>query len=211
MPELGPSSIRRATLIDARLPSKPVISANLYRDFPASKLDVIEAEWANARQLAADTEQAIGLAPLEHSHWDWRNKRDSIKTGRHMAVVVECEGDIQGAMAVLRTPRPARLGTAMVVYVDYVEAAPWNLRTFALQPRFLGVGTVLIADAIRLSMEMQLGGAIGLHSLPQAEQFYSQRCRMTLVDHDPTYFDLTYFEFAPRDAMDWLAAIGESA
>jgi hypothetical protein len=206
-----PTSMRRVTLIDVRLPDRPATAASLYRDFPAEKLDVIEMDWANARQVAADAEQAVGLAPLEHAHWDWRNKRDSIKTGHHLAVVVECEGDLQGAMAVLRTPRAARLGTGHVVYVDYVEAAPWNLKAFASQPRFLGVGTVLIADAIRLSMEMQLGGAIGLHSLPQAEQFYAQRCGMTRVGHDSNYFDLTYFEQTPHGATDWLAAIGESA
>jgi len=211
MSDPWPTSIRRVRLIDARPPDRPIVPANLYRDFPADRLDEIEMDWANARQLAVDAEQAVGLAPLEHAHWDWRSKRDSIKTGQHMAVVVECEGDVQGAMAVLRTPRVARLGAAHVVYVDYIEAAPWNLKAFAFQPRFLGVGTVLIADAIRLSMEMQLGGAIGLHSLPQAERFYAQRCRMTGVGRDSNYFDLTYFELTPREAMDWLAAIGESA
>jgi hypothetical protein len=128
-----------------------------------------------------------------------------------MAVVVECDGEIQGAMAVLRTPQSARLGSGHVVYVDYLEAAPWNLKAFATEPRFLGVGTVLIADAIRLSLQMQLGGAIGLHSLPQAERFYAERCKMTRVAVDSHYFDLAYFELASRDATQWLAAIGESA
>jgi hypothetical protein len=198
-------------LIDARATDRPLVLANLYRDFPADKLELIEIDWADARQRAADSDQAVGLAPLEHAHWDWRNKRDSIKTGHHMAVVVEYEGDIQGAMAVLRIPREARLGVGHLVYIDYVEAAPWNLRAFANQPRFLGIGTVLIADAIRLSTEMQLGGAIGLHSLPQAEEFYSKRCRMTPLGQDSNYFDLTYFELPARDATDWLAAIGDSA
>jgi hypothetical protein len=137
MSDPGPTSMRQVTLIDARAPDKPLIRANLYRDFPAAKLEQIEMDWADARQLAADAEQAVGLAPLEHAHWDWRNKRDSIKAGRHLAVVAECEGDIQGAMAVLRSPRVARLGAAHVVYVDYIEAAPWNLKAFAPQPRFL--------------------------------------------------------------------------
>lgn len=80
---------------------------------------------------------------------------------------------------------------------------------FSAQPRYLGVGTVLIAEAIRLSAEMQLQGAIGLHSLPQAERFYAERCRMTRVAQDPDYFDLAYFEFTPAAAIDWLASIGE--
>ena len=151
MPGVWSTSVREVKLIDGRTADRPYTRARLYRDFPASKLDAIEATWADARELAANADEALGLAPLEHAHWDWRNKRDSIQKGTHMAVVVECEGDLQGAMAVLRTPRPARLGNGHVVYVDYLEAAPWNLRAFSSQPRFMGVGTILIADAINLA------------------------------------------------------------
>ena len=68
---------------------------------------------------------------------------------------------------------------------------------------------MLIAEAVRLSMEMGLGGLVGLHSLPQAEAFYA-RCRMTRVGTDPFYYDLTYFEYTGQQASDWLASIGES-
>jgi hypothetical protein len=112
-------------------------------------------------------------------------------------------------MAVLGTPRRARLGGGHVVYVDYVESAPWNLKGTVVSPRFLGVGTVLIAEAVRLSLEMGLGGRVGLHSLPQAEPFYA-RCRMTRVGPDPSYYDLTYFEHAGQEALDWLASLGEA-
>jgi hypothetical protein len=55
---------------------------------------------------------------------------------------------------------------------------------------------------------MGLGGLIGLHSLPQAEAFYT-RCRMTKVGTDPDYYGLAYFEYVGQQATDWLAAIGE--
>jgi hypothetical protein len=45
-----------------------------------------------------------------------------------MLVAVECDGEVQGIMAVLRIPQPARLGDGQVVYVDYLESAPWNLK-----------------------------------------------------------------------------------
>ena len=70
--------------------------------------------------------------------------------------------------------------------------------------------TVLITEAVRLSLEMGLGGRVGLHSLPQAEGFYTHRCRMTRVGTDPHYYDLTYFEYTGQQATDWLAAIGEA-
>jgi hypothetical protein len=44
-------------------------------------LDRIEEQWAEARERAANEEIAAGLAPLEHSHWDWRNKLDSVQAG----------------------------------------------------------------------------------------------------------------------------------
>jgi len=200
-----PSSYRRVKLIDARTPDRPFIVAVLYRDYPLIHLESIEARWARARDEAATT----GLTPLEHAHWDWRNKVDSVEAGQHMLVAVECEGEAQGIMALLRTPRPARLGAGHVTYVDYVESAPWNLKGSAVSPRFVGVGTILIAEAVRLSSETGLGGRVGLHALPQAEPFYTTRCRMTAIGPDPRYYDLTYFEYTSHQATDWLAAIGE--
>jgi hypothetical protein len=124
-----------------------------------------------------------------------------------MLVAVECDGEAQGLMAVLRMPRPARLD-GQLVYVDYLESAPWNLKGFADPPMFVGVGTVLIAEAVRLSLEMGFGGQVGLHSLPQAEAFYT-RCRMTRLGPDSSYYDLTYFEYTGQQAADWLGSIGE--
>ena len=68
----------------------------------------------------------------------------------------------------------------------------------------MGVGTVLVAEAVHLSLDTGLEGRIGLHSLPQAEAFYRSRCRMTELGQDIEYFDLTYFEFAGQQAIEWL-------
>ncbi len=205
----SPSSLRNIQLIDARSPGRPLISAQLYRDFPSVELESVEILWQDAREQAAAEGIAQGLAPLEHSHWDWRKKIDSVEEGHHMLVAVECESVVQGIMAVMRVPRHSEFSGKPVVYVDYVETASWNLKGAALSPRFLGVGTVLIAEAVRLSIETGLDGRIGLHSLPQAETFYETRCRMTRFGQDADYYDLTYFEFVGHQAMEWLASIGE--
>jgi hypothetical protein len=201
-----PSSVRDIWLVDGRQETRPLIPAQLYRDYPPSQLDVIESTWAEARERAV----SAGLVPLEHAHWDWTNKADRVKADYHLLVAIECEGEPQGIMAVVRNPRPARLDDGQVVYVDYLESAPWNLRHSSAQPRFLGVGTVLMADAVRLSLEMGLGGRVGLHSLPQAEVFYN-KCRMTRWGIDLNYHELSYHELTPRGAAEWFAAIGESA
>ena len=80
----------------AALQTGPRSSAEIYRDYPAILLDTIEVRWAQAREQAAAEGVAMGLAPLEHSHWDWRNKAESVEAGLHMLVAVECEGDPQG-------------------------------------------------------------------------------------------------------------------
>jgi hypothetical protein len=205
-----PASMRSVTLVAGDIPGRPRVAAQLYRDYPLQQLESIQEAWAKARERAATEGRAEGLAPLEHEHWDWRNKADSVEAGEHMLVAVECQGEAQGLMAVFRTPRPGRLGGGPVAYVDYVESAPWNLKGLTGDPRFLGVGTILVADAVRLSVETSLGGRVGLHSLPQAEAFYETKCRMTRVGPDPGYYDLVYFESTDQQAADWLASIGES-
>lgn len=205
----GPTSWREVQLLGGSATDRQLVRAELYRDYPASQLAEVQASWAQARQDAAMRGIVQGLAPLEHGHWDWRNKEDSVDSGIHILLAVECDGQVQGLMAVLRTPRPGKRGGS-VVYVDYLETAPWNLKLFSRVPKFIGVGTVLIAEAVRLSMEMGLGGRIGLHSLPQAESFYRDRCQMTRIGPDPSYYDLVYFEFDDQQAPGWLVAIGGS-
>jgi hypothetical protein len=199
------SSPRRVRLVDARSPGRPVVAGTIHRGYPASFLDDLERLWSPKRRL----QQA------EHAHWDWRRKAGSVESGEHLLIVVESEGRSdsgpEGVMAVRRQPVPARLpGRSAVVYVDYLESAPWNLKEFAQQPRYLGVGTALMADAVRLSHEQGLGGAVGLHSLPQAEPFYSRRCQMTRLGPDPAYYDLAYFEYTVEQARQWIASLGES-
>lgn len=126
-----------------------------------------------------------------------------------MLVAVELDGEVQGLMAILRLPRAARLGNKHVVYVDYLESAPWNLKGSPDPPRFLGVGTVLMAEAVRISTEEGFEGRVGLHSLPQAEAFYN-KCGMTRLGADPNYYDLVYFEYTGRNGTDWLTSIGET-
>jgi hypothetical protein len=78
----SPSSCRHVTLIDLRAPGRPLIKAELYRDYPLNPLDIIEAQWSQAREKAATAGLIKGLTPLEHGHWDWRNKAESVEAGK---------------------------------------------------------------------------------------------------------------------------------
>ncbi len=93
-----------------------------------------------------------------------------------------------------------------LVYVEYLEAAPWNRRDIPNWTRFNGVGTVLIAAAIQLSIDEGNHGRIGLHSLPQADTFYRDKCGMTDLGLDSSYqpHPLRYFEMTENQATAFI-------
>jgi hypothetical protein len=65
-----------------------------------------------------------------------------------------------------------------------------------------------MAEAIHVSLGRGADGRVGLHSLPQAERFYSERCGMVRVGRDiPPYPDLVYFEYFERAGADWLLRV----
>ena len=68
--------------------------------------------------------QASG-SDLESSHWNWKFKVERVERGESMLFAVECEGAIQGLMAIPSVPRLSLLTPGQsVVYVDYLETAP---------------------------------------------------------------------------------------
>ena len=163
------------------------------------------------RDLLAQ-ELSEAQAGAEHEDWDWRIKIESLESGRQRLVAIECGGAVQGLLAVLSQPRPALLEPKgePILYIDYLEAAPWNLKRPTSRPQYLGVGTVMIAQAIKLSREWGWQGRVGLHSLSQAERFYRENCGMTDLGHDSDYYELTYFEYTESQAAHWLAKVGLS-
>lgn len=95
-----------------------------------------------------------------------------------------------------------------LVYIDYVETAPWNIKAFtqamSLQPLFSAVGTRLLEAAVRLSIDEGFQGRVGLHSLPASEGFYLSGCGMTGVERDPNKQKLLWCEFTPEQAERFL-------
>ena len=147
---------------------------------------------------------------MENSHWDWRNKVERVVEGKLLLTGLECEGELQGLVAVASLPRYSCLAPKhTAIYIDYIETAPWNLRIPG-PPQFEGVGTLLLADAIHHSRELGHEGRVSLHSLPSAESWYRDRCNMTDLGQDPAYYDLRCFEYTSIAASEWLVAKGVS-
>lgn len=139
-------------------------------------------------------------------HWDWRQKTARVQgllAFRGFSVVVQ--GETQGLAQVDLTKsarEPSQAGKSLV-YLDYLEVAPWNRPELGRPARLRGIGTSLLSAVVALSGEEGFKGRIGLHSLPQADDFY-RRCGMTDLGPDPAYQNLRYFEMTAEQARAFL-------
>jgi hypothetical protein len=202
---------REPRLISKMLPGSPLVPARICREYSAGgMLDDVQSSWNREREALVSRLIEMGHQPLEHLDWDWLNNVDGVEADNSMLVGVECDGEVQGLMSVLRGAQFFRSPQQGMLYVDYLESAPWNLKTAVSEPRYVGVGTILIAEAVRLSLELGLEGRVGLHSLKQAERFYRDKCRMIDFGEDAESSGLTYFEFSSQRAAEFLVAIGDS-
>ena len=140
-------------------------------------------------------------------HWNWQEKTAKVSgllAFKGFSVVAL--GETQGLAQVDLTKSaraPDEVGKPLV-YIDYLEAAPWNRPELGSPARLRGVGTALITASVTLSFDEGFKGRIGLHSLPQADAFYRDRCGMTDLGPDPAYQNLRYFEFTPGQAGKFL-------
>jgi len=151
--------------------------------------------------------------PLERwpqsRHWDWRRKAASIRgLLANPAFSVMCGGVTQGMMILDTTRRRCRIESQKgknLVYVEYIENAPWNREQLFKPSRYKGVGTMLIRAAIETSVAEGFKGRLGLHSLPQSNDFYANTCRMTDMGSDARYQDLHYFEMTSEQSEEFIA------
>ena len=139
-------------------------------------------------------------------HWDWTKKTARVQgllAFRGFSVVAQ--GVTQGLAQVDLTKAVRELSQAgkPLVYLDYVEVAPWNRPDLGRAVRLRGVGSALITAAVALSDEEGFKGRIGLHSLPQADAFY-RNIGMTDLGPDAAYQNLRYFEMTAERARAFL-------
>ena len=190
--------VRPCELVDRAQEPPALVAAEVVRDCPATLLDTIEVDWGPLRIELREAFSSEGHF-AEHSHWDWRRKRDSVASGRHRVVAIRFGKDVQGVMAVFGFGRTSKIDPSNdVIYIDCLESAPNNIRRIPNRPHFAPIGLLLIFEAIRLSQDMGFAGRVGLHSLPQAESFYRDRIGCIDLGTDPRYHNLRYFEITER-------------
>jgi len=181
------------------------VAAVLIEDVSTEEIRQTDALWKPFLRQALQDAYTRGLLPNdlpEHAHWVWERKWRAA-TGSSRFLGIECENEMQ-ALMVIRTDKTCRLpeqAGLSLLYVDYLAAAPWNLPEMVARPKFRGCGYVLITEAIRLSRQRGYNGRIGLHSLPQAENFYRDKCGMTDLGEDVNYENLRYLEMTGAQAQ----------
>jgi GNAT superfamily N-acetyltransferase len=166
------------------------------------------ADWTQHWQPAL--KRTLQTLPVErwpeNWHWDWDRKVSHVSGllgARTFCVVAQAM--TQGLMSVdlTKNARIASQRSKPLVYIDYLEVAPWNRPDLLGIARFRGVGTVLVTAASELSRAEGFRGRLGLHSLPRADDFY-RKAGMTDLGRDPGYHNLRYFEMTSEQAQAYL-------
>ena len=169
------SSSRRTRLMDRK--KDLVVEATLFEEVSPETLIQVHIDWQPVRlESLKRTMRAGGKVP-EHWHWDWSQKAGKLKLLAYRCFGIECERQMQGLMMVSTIARRSRIANQTgkpVLYIEYIESAPWNLTGMVEKPRYSGVGIALLEAAIQFSMEEGFGGRLSLHSLPQSEPFYQR-------------------------------------
>lgn len=195
-----------------------MVAATLETELTLDDLIGAERVWASAR---VDVIQALVKVKVprnawpESLHWNWGTKAMELAASVGLGgfspkrvMGIHCQSQWQGILRGTSVGHPTRLAPTGrdQVYIDYVEIAPWNwdLPAIGQAGRFRGIGIQLFEMAVRWSQEDGFRGRVGLHALPQAEDFYRQRCGMTDGGPDASYCDLRYFEFTEDQANRFL-------
>lgn len=184
-------------------------AALVYRELDQKNLDDFETLWrppltaARNRVKTADEAAAISI---QDWHWEWATK--AIEAQRMLGrdtFAVECNGETQGLMLTdVSFGRIPSQKARELVYVELLATAPWNRPKLVSDPRYKGVGRVLIGTAISLSVDLGFNGRIGLHSLPQSESWYHAVGGFTDLGIDLAN-KLRYFEMTESDAAAFVS------
>lgn len=143
-------------------------------------------------------------------HWEWDNKLNGLaKLLTKQSFAITCQDLTQGLMLVdlsstIRARLPKQKGKD-IVYVEYLEVAPWNWKDARFAPPVYSlIGSHLMAAAIEFSIQQDFKGRIGLHSLPQSVPFYERIGMTNLGIMDSKYPKLPYFEFSEESAQNYI-------
>lgn len=184
-----------------------LVEAEMFDQIQASNILDYENGWRpllEGRARLGGLPVASAVARPGDQHWDWASKLQRTEGNlsfRHFAL--EAESMTQGLMQIELTHR-SRVGNQHIVYIDFIAVAPWNRVKFTTTPRFRGIGSVLLKQAVGTSYDEGFHGRVGLHSLASASGWYRDKLNMTSYGVDEHYEELEYFEFDEHQAAEFM-------
>ena len=200
-----------------RVATGELVDAELHDSLALDDLLDAEAAWAPAKIEVARAllSRSVPRGEWPQSlHWNWADKAAALKPyapgplSAYRLFGIRAEEKWQGLLLACCVGHPTRLRPTgrELVYVDFVETAPWNwpIPEIDRSPQFKGIGLQLVESAIRWSDDLGFRGRLGLHSLPQADSFYGGACGMTDLGPDPNCKNLRYFELDETQARRFL-------
>lgn len=185
-----------------RRSDEAAVEAQLLSNLNPTDLLLIERQWESHWQMVHQRLLAAGVDRRswpQSLHWNWRSKvhllgqlaiggYGIVQAGEWQAVcLVDCVS--------YSSRLPGHLGKPLV-YLDFIETAPWNWNISELgQVGLYGAcGMILFDRVIQRSEDEGFRGRVGLHALPQAERFYQDKCGMTPLGKDASKEGLMCFE-----------------
>ncbi len=183
------------------------VEASLVTELSSSDLVAVEAGWSGDRTRIQHEVLRTGVPEQgrpQSLHWRWDLKAPWLGSLAVSGFGIQCEGQWQGVMLTKTAPNLARLQHDKgkpLVYLDYIETAPWNwhIPELGQAGRYAAVGRILFWQAVKQSEDEGFHGRVGLHALPQASSFY-ERLGMMPLGPDPSKQGLPYFELSRQEA-----------
>jgi GNAT superfamily N-acetyltransferase len=175
-------------------------------DFAQKWKPIFEARKAELRLQGDLTLEIAGEHNLQDAHWEWARKVEQRRDGlAWTSFAVEAQDVTQGLMFVRMDAfacEPSQRHKP-IVDIDLLATAPWNRFRLVAEPQFKGIGRLLLAAAVSLSIHEEFNGRISLHALPQAESWYRDVCGMTDLGIDGT--GMRYFEMTEAQAKAFVS------
>ena len=189
------------------------VDGSLFDEMEPADMALVENEWSAERSLI---HQELLAKKVDRGnwpqslHWNWGRKAPLLQSLESRGFGIVCENRWQGVMltktATAVCQLPADRGRPLV-YIDFLETAPWNWQLPAVgrSGRFRAIGSRLFLRAVQQSHEEGFHGRVGLHTLPQSQQFYL-RCGMTPLGRDAAKQSLLYLELSRESAQSYLSS-----
>jgi GNAT superfamily N-acetyltransferase len=118
---------------------------------------------------------------------------------------IECEGTTQGMVGVYRETGRTRSNKARgFIEIGFLESAPWNRAGLTENPRFHGIGRMLVVAAIAFSLSKGFDGRLRVLALNESTEFFA-KCGMTDFGQDTKHPHLRLLEMTADQAKVFVA------